>query len=100
MFNTTDDVRRRVAELTALPMFCLSLLFLVVLTVLVMLWVDVPMVFTPHEGESIDQPISEAQTDIRCWISVQTAFESGYDCVLILELLWPIFLLEFLWQYL
>ncbi len=80
-------------------MFCLSLAFLVVVTILVVLWVDVPMVFTPQEGESIDQSFGGEQTGIHCWISVETAMESGYDCLLMLELMWPIFLLELLAQY-
>ncbi len=99
VWEVSDGVRRRVAETTAMPMFCLALAFLVVLTILVVLWVDVPMVFTPHEGESIDQPVTDGATTVHCWISAQTALESGYHCLLVLYLLWPLFFLEFFGQF-
>ena len=99
MLNVSEDFRRRMAQMTALPMFCLSFLFLVLVATLVVLWVDVPMFITPHEGDSLDRPVTATHAGVQTWISAQTALEAGYDCLLILYLLWPVFWAEFLVQY-
>ena len=79
-----------VAEALAKPMFCLSLLFLVLLAGLVVAWVDVlPDAASQDLVASDDQRISVSENFFH-----QPALRIGYLLLWTMLAIWPIFLIE------
>ncbi|MCU0960696.1 MAG: ion transporter [Pirellulaceae bacterium] len=93
--------RRRCARWLAPPMFALSLLYLAFLAALVVLWVDVPAMLQPVVTEDAHHelpPVVPAGAQVL--ISGDDALLAGHRCVLALELLWVVFLAEFVVRFL
>lgn len=82
-----------------MPMFCLSMVFLMVLAVLLVLWVEVPLFLSAREGEAMARSAAGSRRDIACWISPETATIAGRHCLLLLAAIWPLFLFELVFQY-
>ena len=103
--QTSQAFRRRLADRTAMPMFCLSLFFLTAVSVLVVLWVDVPrLVETQRAANDQAAPSTGSDGTQAAPPAVLPAEDSttlaiGYVCLAILDILWPIFLLEYCFQY-
>jgi voltage-gated potassium channel len=84
-------------------MFSLSVAYLAVLSAIVVLWVDVPMMHEPLQEQTAlasgdmqpHLPVQAADALLR----IEQALEAGYKCVLILGLLWTVFVVEFVFQY-
>lgn len=96
--------RQRVADRTAPLMFGLSLLFLVIVSAIVVLWVDVPRVSElafDGEHEPGEGGISQAilASTVSPWLSSHEAMGAGFHCVVLLAVLWPLFVLEFVLQF-
>ncbi|MHB0959378.1 MAG: potassium channel protein [Pirellulaceae bacterium] len=84
-------------------MFGLSVAFLAVLSAIVVLWVDVPMMYEPlpeqaalAPGHAPSHPPAQAAEAL---LRTERALAAGHTCVLILGLLWIVFLVEFVFQY-
>ncbi len=100
MLRVNEEFRRRAADRLALPMFCLPLAFLIIVAIMLVLLVDVQFLFTSLGGTADPSATSgTALPQIITWISVEQAMDAGYDCVLLLGLLWPFFLLELVFQF-
>jgi len=98
--NSRQPVRQRFARAMAAPMFCLSLLFLVLLAAVVVLWVDVPMMHEPTAaGEESAAGAAAIHDPAGAAIGAERALLAGYHCVKCLEALWIVFVLEFVVQY-
>ncbi len=84
----------------AAPMFGLSVVFLAVLAAIVVLWVDVPMLNEPLAENAAqtygDSPLHPAE---HVYLRTEQALEAGYVCLQILGVLWILFVLEFVFQY-
>jgi voltage-gated potassium channel len=90
------------AERLALPMFCLSTLFLALVGVLIVLYVDVPRLFeSPTASPEVAAAmVAEGATDVAADLQADEALETGrLACVRAVVLIWPIFWIEFLLQY-
>ncbi len=107
--NGSQALRKRLAERTAMPMFCLSVLFLTAVSVLVVLWVDVPrMVKKPAVGETQTTTGIDGMQAAPTVIPAVAVFPDedsailkvGYFCLAILKILWPFFIIEYCLQYL
>jgi hypothetical protein len=104
--QTSQAIRRRMADRTAMPMFGLSLFFLTAVSVLVVIWVDVPRMVETSTGGTVQTApstgIDGAQGEPPVVLSVgsSTTLAIGYVCLAILDILWPIFLIEYCIQYL
>jgi hypothetical protein len=89
-------LRERMARMLAAPMCGLSLLYLAVLAALVVLWVDVPAMFPSPSDELVGAELAfSSPLTANLWIRGEEALIAGYRCVLFLELLWVLFLLEY-----
>jgi hypothetical protein len=92
--------RQRVAERTAPIMFGLSLLFLAIVAAMVVLWVDVPRVSELAFTGEHDSGAAEASSrSVSPWLSSRDALRAGSHCLTLLLLMWPVFLMEFAYQY-
>jgi voltage-gated potassium channel len=77
-------------------MFALSLLFLAVLSAVVVLWVDIPMMNEPlghRAGAASATPPDSAP--VETLMEVEEALKAGRYCLSLLEVMWLVFLLEF-----
>lgn len=80
---------RRCNDLLAACMFVLSLQFLAVLAAILVLWIDVPRVVEAVDGADTIQRLAEAEIAYEA-----SAFEWGRFLFSLLLLLWPLFLIE------
>jgi voltage-gated potassium channel len=95
--RVNDMFRRRAARWLAAPMFCLSLTFLIVVAILVVLWVDVQLFLSdPDVEQGAAAELSQSRDP---WISQKAAHEAGSLCLYFLVLIYPLFWLELLFQY-
>jgi voltage-gated potassium channel len=88
--------RARLATYTAAPMFWLSLIFLANTAALIVIWVDVPRVREAYlfaMAESGDVTLAAREPSASLESQARTL---GYASLWIAGLLWPIFLIEFL----
>lgn len=98
---TADEpARRQLARATALPMFCLSAVFLILIASLIVLWVDVPRVIANRHtaAGSVSDELTALLVAEQSQ-SVQKALAAGRHCLTFLLALWPAFILEFAAQY-
>jgi voltage-gated potassium channel len=100
--KTSREFRMLMAERLALPMFCLSTLFLALLGVLIVLYVDVPRLVEPPAGspENASAPVAEGPPQEIADKEVAALSTGRLACVRAAVLIWPIFWIEFLLQYL
>ena len=88
-------------------MFGLSVAFLAVLSAIVVLWVDVPMMYEPLPEEAAEKTAQASgnfqpspSLSLRAVVRTEQALEAGSTCVKILGGLWLVFVIEFVFQYL
>jgi len=82
-----------------MPMFCLSVAFLILVAALLVLWVDVPLFLSVRDAETAARSAGPTPKDVLCWISPQTATAAGMNLLLMLGAIWPFFVLELAFQY-
>lgn len=110
--------QREQADKFAFPMFCLSLLFLVLLASLIVAWVDIPRVVELAQAEAVeaqgdnDNGNGAAATALQPFLltgglsgtTVAWAEKLGSVFLMLLCLLWPVFVIEYVvsvgrWQF-
>lgn len=95
-----DQFRRRCAEWTALPMFCLALSFLILVAIAIVLLVEIQYFQMPNEGAGAKPPTGAAVPQVSQWLTKAEAHRAGMICVGLLAAIWPLFFLELVVQYL
>jgi voltage-gated potassium channel len=90
-----QSFRRRFAKLTAAPMFWLSLLFLANTSMLIVVWVDVPRVSENTGGETAATASAAPDAAVESGERLIADTIGGFS-LRVAELMWPIFLAEFL----
>jgi hypothetical protein len=97
MLAASARFRRQLAQAMARPMFGLSLLFLALVAAVVVLWVDVPMMFEPTAAPEAGPSVAAAvRPPVQTLMETEQALLAGYHCLRCLEVLWIVFVLEFL----
>lgn len=99
MLRATEENRRHAAQRLAVPMFLLALVFLVVIAVVLVMWVDVPLFFSVFSRDGGDLAEGTSAVHGVAWVSPETAYHAGSVGLGILVVTWPLFLLELLLQY-
>jgi voltage-gated potassium channel len=97
VFESNDDLRKQVAHRVAAPMFFLSFLFLAILATVMVVTVDAIRVETSKRQDTTEAAASVAASSS---IKVNTnAAATRNTCLIILGVLWPIFWVEFAFQF-
>lgn len=95
------SLSRELARLLAAPMFALSMVFLALLSAIVVLWVDVPMLYEPlPEEAAVTAAEMHSARAMQALVRTEEALQAGIECVKILGCLWLVFCAEFLVQFL
>lgn len=100
MLSVSDQFRRQAAEWMARPMFCLAMVFLILLAILLLLWGNVPLFLSMREEMEATASKGLSHQEVMVWISPEEAAETGKACLLMLAFIWPFFWLELLFQFL
>jgi len=95
------SLSRELARLLAAPMFALSVSFLALLSAIVVLWVDVPMLYEPlPEEAAVTAAEAHSARALQALVRTEEALQAGIECMKVLSCLWLLFCAEFLLQFL
>lgn len=109
VLSTSVEFRRQVAMWTALPMSCLSLSFLIIVSIMLAIGPyyllleggDPTAEATTAKATTATAPGAETTEETKRpvvrWISKKQATNSIHDCLSLLWLIWPFFFLELLY---
>ena len=94
-----QDFRRWIADRTALPMFCLSVLFLAVVAAILVLAIEAPSLGAPLHGDGELTLSTDGDSDSRHALASRTEAASSRAVAVrvllwILVAIWPLFVLE------